>query len=289
MEDKGVSLVVGADGMIGQALADHLERAGKQVLGTVFEHETIPEKMFYLDLAEPVADWQPPGWVSVAYLCAALTSLDHCRREPGETARVNVHHTVALAKTLAASGTFVVFPSSNLVYDGTVPFRKSDDAVCPRTEYGRQKVEAERQLLALGALISVVRFTKVIAPNTSLLRGWIQALQNNEAIHPFSDMVMAPVSLPFAIAVLHRIAKLRLPGIVQVSGKEDVTYEQVARHIAQCVGASPDLVQPMKSTEAGLQLEAIPSYTTLDGTRLRMELRIEPPDVWATIDSVFGL
>ncbi len=119
--------------------------------------------------------------------------------------------------------------------------------------------------------------------------GWIQTLQNNEVVHPFSDMVMAPVPLPFAVNVLHRIAEVRMPGIIQVSGEKDVTYEQVGRHIAHRIGASPDLVQPIRSEEAALQLEAIPSHTTLDTTRLRVDLGMVPPDVWSAIDSVFGL
>ena len=297
MKRKNTPLVVGADGLIGQALADHLMRAGETVVETTRRLGTISEKSLFLDLVEDVSDWRPPCEVSVAYLCAAVTSLERCRREPLQSARVNVHHTVALAKTLVASGTFVIFPSTNLVYDGSIPFRKAEDAVCPVTEYGRQKVEAERQLLALGetvatlsrGLVSVVRFTKVLGPNMPLFKGWIQALQDGETIYPFSDMVMAPVPLSFAVDVLHRVGEARLPGIVQVSGEKDVTYEQVARHIAQCIGASPDLVQPMRSEEAGLQIESIPSHTTLDTTRLRVELGMEPPDVWATIDSVFGL
>jgi dTDP-4-dehydrorhamnose reductase len=102
-------------------------------------------------------------------------------------------------------------------------------------------------------------------------------------------MVMSPVPLPFVVDVLQRIAELRLPGIIQVSGPEDVTYEQIARHIAHRIGANPDLVHHMESKDAGLQLEAAPSYTTLDTTRLRREFSIEPPDIWSTIDLVFGL
>ena len=289
MKQKDVSLVVGADGLIGRALADHLIDAGKSVVETTRQPETTSQRRVFLDLTKDISDWRLPCQVSVAYLCAAVTSLERCRREPEQSAMVNVHNTVALAKVLVASSTFVVFPSTNLVYDGSIPFRKADDPVCPVTAYGRQKAEAERQLLALGNLVSVVRLTKVLRPDMPLIKEWIRALHINKAIHPFSDMVMSPVSLLFAVDVLHRIGEVRPPGIVQVSGERDVTYEQVARYIAQRIGASQDSVQPTTSKEAGVQLNAIPSYTTLDMTRLRTEFRIEPPDVWPTIDLVFGL
>jgi hypothetical protein len=46
---------------------------------------------------------------------------------------------------------------TNLVFDGSVPCRNAHDAACPVTEYGRQKAEAEKQLLALGNMAAVVR------------------------------------------------------------------------------------------------------------------------------------
>lgn len=284
MERRDVVLVVGADGLIGRALSTYLVRAGKSVFETTRRLDIISEKRVFLDLTEDVTKWCPPCHVSVAFLCAAKSSLEHCQREPAESAKVNVHNIVELTKSLVPNGTFVIFLSSNLVYDGSVPFQKADDPVSPQTEYGRQKAEAERQLLPLGDLISVTRFTKVLGPNMPMFKRWTKELQNNQAIHPFSDMVIAPVPLSFAVDVLDRIAEVRLPGIVQVSGEKDVTYEEVGRYIAQRLGASLDLVQPIRSDEKGLNQETVPSHTTFDTTRLRTELGMEPPDVWHTIE-----
>lgn len=122
-----------------------------------------------------------------------------------------------------------------------------------------------------------------------LIKEWLRMLQNEERIHPFSDMVIAPLSLNFAVDVLHRVAGARSPGIFQASAARDVTYAQVGRHIARRLHASPELVQPVRSGEASQSLEAIPRHTTLDTTRLPTEFGLEPPDVWSTLDSVFGL
>ena len=289
MTRRGVSLVIGADGLVGRALTDSLLRAGKSVLGTTRRSNTISKRRVFLDLRGDVSAWRLPCQTSVAYFCAAVSSLECCRREPAESYLVNVCNTVTLAKMLAESGALVIFLSTNLVHDGSKPFRKADDPVCPRTEYGRQKSRVERELSALGDLISIVRFTKVLGANALPFKGWIQALGRGEVIRPFWDTVLSPVPLPFAIRVLHRIAELRLSGIVQVSGERDVTYEQVARDIAKRIRADADLVQPIRSREADVQLEAIPPYTTLDTTRLRMELGMDVPDVWSTIDSVLNL
>jgi dTDP-4-dehydrorhamnose reductase len=283
-------LIVGADGSIGRALAARLVSEGKPVIQTTRRLDTLSETRIFLDLTKEkeVEDWHPPCQVATAYLCAGVSSLEQCRTNPVQSVAVNVSNIVKLAKTLVASGTFVIFLSTNQVYDGSIPFRKAEEPVCPQTEYGRQKAEAERQILVLDNLVSVVRFTKVLNSNMPLFQRWIQALDNHQSIHPFSDMVMAPLPISFAVDVLNRQAEVRLPGIVQVSGEKDVSYLEVANYIAQQIGASLDLVQSLRSKEADLQIESVPLHTTLDTSQMRVELGLESPDVWSAIHSAFS-
>ena len=282
-------LVIGADGLIGRALSDYLKIVGKPVLETTKRPDTISEKRLLLDLAEDISDWQLPEHISVAYICAAVTSLSDCRKDPSQTKKINVTNTVVLARKLVEQGVFVVFPSTNLVYDGLVPSLEPDAPVCPKTEYGRQKAEAEKQLMSLEEMVAIVRFTKILGTETPLFKEWIKALKNNKVIHPFSDMVISPVPLSFAVEVLYRVAEKRLPGIVQVSGRQDVTYEQVALYIAKRIGAGQEQIQPIKAKESGLNIETLCSNTTLDISRLKNELKVMPPDVWKTIEDACEL
>ena len=96
---------------------------------------------------------------------------------------------------------------------GSVPFVKSTDFVKLWIEYGRQKAEAESQLLQFGNMVAIVRFSKIIAPVMPLFQSWIHDLKAGKSIHPFSDMVMAPVSLTFATRVLCDIAENKTSGI----------------------------------------------------------------------------
>ena len=83
-----------------------------------------------------------------AVLAAAVTKLDACERDPEATARVNVEANLALAAMLASQGVYVVFLSSNQVFDGTRPHRLGSEPTSPQTVYGRQKAEVESRLLA---------------------------------------------------------------------------------------------------------------------------------------------
>jgi len=280
-------LVVGADGMFGGALI--AKWASRPFLATTHRVDTISDRRIFLDLTDGASELHPPDGVAVAVICSAITSIERCRLHPDETARFNVNNTLKVAKSIISNGTFVIFLSTNLVYDGSIAFRKAEDPVCPHTEYGRQKAEVEKQLLALGNLASVVRFTKVIGPEDTLLRAWIHSLQNQQTIHPFSDMVMSPISLAFAVGVIDRVANSRLPGIFQVSGSEDITYEEAARYIARRMSRNQDLVEPIRSSEAGLPFVSAPAHTTLDITRLHADLGLETPCVWSTLELMLSL
>lgn len=286
---RPTALVAGADGLLGRALARELAARGLEVIETTRRRDSLSERRVLLDLDEPVAGWRPPCDPDIAFLCAGVTSLDRCKAEPAGSASVNVDATAALARALVERGAFVVFPSTGLVFDGSRPFRDARET-SPRTEYGRQKAEAETRLAAIGRAVAIVRLTKVLGPGSPPHpEQWARALRAGEQVRPLSDLVLAPIALAFAVEALYRVALRRSHGVTQVSASRDVTWADVAGHIARRVGAPPGLVRPASSREAGIDLEAVPAYATLDATRLERELLLAPPDPWAAVDSVIEL
>lgn len=279
-------LIIGADSLIGKALSEKLRSSEKDVLETSRRKEGLSETRIFLDLEHDVSSWDIPENVTTAFFCAAFNSLEYCYREPERTSRVNVDHTVKLTKKLVEKGIFVAFFSTNLVYDGSVPFVKADDPVCPRTEHGKQKAEAEKQLLPMGNLVSTIRFSKIFWPQMPLLQGWLSSLKKKEAIRPFKDKVISPLSLSFAIEVFCRVAEKRISGLLQFSGNGDVTYENIAYQATKRLGVSANLVQPVLALESGVFLEHLPQNTTLDATRLVQELGISMPDIRSTLNVV---
>lgn len=259
------------------------------MLETTRKTDTLSGSRIFLDLGGDLSSWKPPTDTSVAFLFTAETSIEKCQSNPIETARINIRQTLELSRSLTDSGVFVVFPSTNLVFDGSVPKRKVTDPVCPRLEYGKQKASTERQLLQMGDLVSVIRFTKVIPKQYSLFEDWRQALLAGESIHPYSDLMVSPVPLDLALDVFTQIRNERLSGITHVSGTRDVSYADIALHIAKHFSADEKLIQAKSASETGLHDGHLPRHTTLDTTRMQRELGLEAPDPWETIDSVLDL
>jgi dTDP-4-dehydrorhamnose reductase len=98
-------------------------------------------------------------------------------------------------------------------------------------------------------------------------------------------MVMAPLPLSFVVAAIAATVRHQPAGVLQASGPVDITYADVALHIARRVGADSRLVRPQDSSDTGLPAIFAPRNTTLDTSRLQDELGLVAPDVWSTIDS----
>jgi dTDP-4-dehydrorhamnose reductase len=263
----GSVLVTGAEGSIARALLHALATEGNTLWSTTRHRGSVAPQRLLLDLSEPPDQWRlPPVPVDVAFLCAAVASQEQCGSNPTATRLVNVLNTVELARRLVTAGAFVVFISTNLVFSGETPHIEADRPHHPQSAYGRQKAEAERRLLELGNQVSVVRFGKVIAPGMPLLERWVSDLRAGRSIHPFQDMVMAPIALGFAVNVLCRVASARRPGVIQATAARDMTYARAAEVIAERVGANPDLIEPVFRLQTG-QIGG-PNHGTLDCTEL---------------------
>lgn len=282
MRQSGNTLIIGVDGMIGGALMTHLERAGASVQGSYILPQAAGENRFELDLQSDLSSWHPPFPVHTAYICAGITSLDDCRKNPERAERINVKGTMAAAKTLLEQGAFIVFLSSNQVFDGSKPFMESDHPCAPLNEYGRQKAKTELLLREFGDSAAIVRLTKVLGYN-SIFEKWVKALKAGEMIRPFTDMTVAPVPLETVVSVLRLVGDRQESGFWQVSGEKDIPYADAAKLCADIL-AVRHLLQCISSKDSGIVLEAYPKYTSLNIDRIRDTFGIVPPSIEHVIE-----
>jgi dTDP-4-dehydrorhamnose reductase len=283
----GAALVVGATGRLGAALVRALRAAGEQCLATR-RRGPVAADQITLDLeASAPEDFEVPPGVDRAFLCAAVSSEAACRAEPARSRRLNVESSVALAQRLASLGIFVVFPSTDRVFDGSRPLSRPDDAPCPLGAYGAQKAEAESRLLALGDGVAVVRMSKLVDAELPLIRGWRRELRAGRPIAPFSDLRFSPVPLAHAAEVLVAVARARRGGIFQLTADADLSYAEAARELARRLGAPASLVRPVRVREAG-GMPPLPRHGTLACERLRDELGLSLPSLRQGLDALLG-
>lgn len=253
-------LIVGGDSRIGRSIAHTHELAGDGVTATTRRAQKLPGQVS-LDLAaQPTL---PGGRFDVVYFCAASTGLAQCAAAPGETRRINVEATLALMREAARRGAFIVFFSTNLVFDGSRPLVAADATPKPECEYGRQKAEVEQRLAGERLPAAIVRLTKVLEPENALFAQWSAALIRGESIRPFSDRVMAPITLEAAVQTAVTAARRRVPGAVHVSASHDISYADAAGHFARALGSRPELVTPQRAAGTQTVRGGAPRHTSL--------------------------
>jgi dTDP-4-dehydrorhamnose reductase len=282
---KDITLVVGADGMIGAALLKFLRQSKRNVMGTIFLKEFIGGEHIFLDLAQETKDYPFSDHVTTAYICAGVTQLKTCEQDPNGSARINVSGTLSLIQSLMAKGAFVVFLSSNQVFNGLKPHMEPFESPSPLSEYGKQKAAVEEALKNDLDTVAIVRLTKVLGPN-SILSEWYRSLQNQMPIYPFMDMMMSPIALKTVISIISLIGTMRKGGIWQISGEEDISYATAAEWLAEAIKADKKLIHACSTLDSDLYIKKYPPYTTLSTERLRNDFGVEiPPVKWNVYDA----
>jgi dTDP-4-dehydrorhamnose reductase len=281
------AIILGADGNVGSALLQALVARGDVAYGTTRRSPVVKDELV-VDFAAPDIEAARLPEADIAFFCAAMTGFRECRSNPALARQVNVTGPVSLARRLVASGTTVVLLSTNAVFDWSIPRVSATAPRSPVTVYGELKAEAEREFETLGAKASIIRFTKILAPNFGLIGGWIEALSRGEPVTAFADLHTAPVSLDDAVAALLAVADNRAGGIYQVSATDDVSYYQCASYIASRLAADPALVNAGSAREAGIPPEEIIRFSSLDASRVAGITGRPVPDPYAVIDAVYG-
>ncbi len=273
---------------MGKAIVEHLKRSGQKVFTTTRRRGKVSASSLFLDLSWDISAWDIPEGVDRVFICASVTNMEECRRQPEESKKVNVDNMLLLAVRLSEREISIIYPSTSSIFDGQEPNKKADDQACPSAEYGRQKVASEKGILSIGDTHSIIRFTKILGPDNPLINDWVVKLKQKEVIHPFSDVVLAPLTVDFAAQIMIAVAQKESFGIWQASAEKDITYEELARYIAAKLKVEDECVQPISVHESDIIMESVAKYTTLDTTRVERELGFLRPQVWATIDPLYG-
>jgi dTDP-4-dehydrorhamnose reductase len=282
-------LLIGGDSEIARAAHRSVTEHGQASAATTRRADRVAPDRPHLDLAKPLDDWAPPPETDAACIFAAIARLADCANDPAGSSHINVMQTLVLIDKLIARGVFVLFLSTNQVFDGQTPQVPPDAPLSPVSEYGRQKARTENELRARmngGAPIAILRLAKVVSLDMPLIDGWAKALSRGESIRAFDDMMLAPTPTELVVQAIAALMKDRKPGIFQFTGPKDASYAQVGDYTARKLGADPALVTRVTAASAGMPTGATPRNTTMDSTFLRQRHGIAAPEAFDVIDAV---
>ncbi len=279
-------LIVGGDSLIGRYLGGTLSRAGRPFRSTSrrAEAEALP-----LDLAAPDFAAFDGLAFGCAYICAAVTDLRACERDPAAAARVNVEGTLAVMRMLAARGTELVFLSSSQVFDGETPLPDEAAACRPKNAYGRQKLALEAAIAREGLPAAVLRPTKVLAAEpVGMFRLWYERLRRGEPAVAASDMTLAPLAAEEVARAAIALGDRCCRGIWHLSSADELSYAEAAALMAEACGFPPGLVRGEAVPEAQVPAIFRHRYSALDARKIARELGLSMRPARAVLAKLFA-
>lgn len=255
-------LILGGDSKIGKSLFLRLKKNNLNVWRTSRNKNSLGNDCLFFDLAQ---DNINPQLLStkfdVIYFCTSITSISFCENNLIESSKINVINTISLIKNFHDKGSFIIYFSSNQVFDGIIDKVTTDIGPNPQTEYGRQKALVENEIKKLSNT-AIIRLTKVVDYNFTLFQFWIDNLKNNREIKPFHDMYMAPIWIDDLSNFLYFFISNPQSGIYHVSAESDISYQDAAIYIANKLKLNLKLIKPISYKEFGINYA--PNFTSLN-------------------------
>ena len=274
-------LVTGASGLLGRPIYTTLktERTWK-VTGTAFSRESDDLKKVNLSDIDKISSFLDSLKPDIIIHSAAERRPDISMKDPEGTQRLNVDATAAIAEWATTNKAYLIYISTDYVFDGTRPPYKEDSLPNPINDYGRSKRAGELAVLSTCSNSAILRIPILYgdveyleeSAVISLTQKLIDAKDDEKVIidnwatrHPtLTDDVADVIRQMLVYADEHTTLK----GIFHWSSDEAMTKYDMACIIADFIDFSRDRIVPDNKPPAGA---ARPQNSTLDTTQLRIK------------------
>lgn len=248
-------LVTGASGLLGRVLVDELRTAGYAVTGTAFTRSGAG--LDRLDLCDPdavrryVAGVRPDAIIHAA----AERRPDVSEKDPEATVRLNVEASRALAAVARDAGAWLLYLSTDYVFDGSCPPYKPDAPTNPLNIYGRSKRDGETAIRATLADSLILRVPILYGPAEFLGESAVTLIaadllrRKGQQVELDHWAIRYPTFTPDVAIVCRRILEHRerhagLRGTFHFSGDEPMTKYDMGCRMAGMLGLPVDNLMP---------------------------------------------
>jgi dTDP-4-dehydrorhamnose reductase len=225
------SLILGARGMIGSALAKQIPDA---VLGVSLEstekNQVYADIVKYETLFRVFSEHRP----DIVYLCAAISDVDKC--EDLGTNHVNVVGSRNVIRLCEAFNSKLVFFSSSYIFDGKSenPYSVLDEP-SPLNNYGIQKHAVERIILTSDARYIIIRTVGVYGEErmkNNFAKAVIDGIFHGRKVFVPKDQFVNPILSNDLAKIAIRLSD-REQGVFHVAGDTCLSKSDWARQIAK--------------------------------------------------------
>jgi dTDP-4-dehydrorhamnose reductase len=282
-------LITGATGLLGSRLTQLAAAAGHEVHSAYHTRRPSQGTPLPLDInskvdVEKAVRLNAPDALIHA---AAITDVDLCELNPELAMRVNGTATGFLAQECRRVGSFMVYISTDYVFDGRQGQYKEDDQPNPINTYGLSKLHGEEQVRRIDGDFCIAR--------TSVLYGWgrkerpnfatwiHENLRRVQRINVVTDQQVSPTLNTNLAKMLLEVTERRLKGPIHLAGATRLTRYEFATCLARRFDFDENLLTQVKSESISWRARR-PWDSSLNVSRALEVLSNKPAPINAALD-----
>ena len=251
---KPKAAVIGASGLVGQALKRVLEGHAYEVAGTCASRPVAGLTPLDITDLSRLRGFFHSVRPQIVFLAAALTHVDYCEEHPEDALRTNSQGTRNVARMASDFGAHMVFYSTDYIFDGRSGPYDETAVPCPASVYGRSKLEAERAVQEQVSDSLILRTTVVYGWDRASKNFVMQLYQKLQAGIPMlvpEDQWGNPTLVDYLAEASLRLVERGARGIVNVVGRERLPRSEFAKELARTFLLDPGLIQPVPTEQLG--------------------------------------
>lgn len=273
-------LLTGATGLLGYNILNFLADKGYEVIATYhrasIEFNRGDVYWINIDLEDEqkivrnVMEIKP----DIIMHAAAYTDVDGCELNKEKAFKVNYLATKAISYISTKINAYLVYVSTDYVFNGEKGMYKESDLPNPINYYGLTKLLGETAILSLLPESSLIVRTSGLYGYSPMGRknfgiNALEKLLKGEEVYAFHDQYLSPT---YAYTLAERLVKAiekRLIGVLHLAGERLSRYD-FAVSLAQILGIDKALVKPISLYDAKL-IAKRPRDSSLDTSKARLE------------------
>jgi dTDP-4-dehydrorhamnose reductase len=278
-------LVTGASGLLGSKVAELAFSEGYEVYSAYNQH-TInygsPVKMDLTDLDSCRRVFENARPEAVVH-SAALTYVDLCEVEKEKAWRINVYGTELIARLCKEFNCFMVFISTDYVFNGEKGLYSEEDQPDPINYYGYTKLKAEeavRSILNDYCIVrtSVIFGSKPAAGKINFALWVLESLKQKRRINVVIDQINSPTLNTNLAEAMLEILDRKLMGLYHIAGATPISRYDFACLLAEEFKLEKELIQPTTSDKINWVAKR-PKNASLNVAKTQRSLKKKPLNI----------
>ena len=199
---------------------------------------------------------------------------------------VNAKSTQIIAQQCSILNTFLVYVSTDYVFNGNSGMYYESSTPNPLSIYGKSKLEGEKMIQTFSSDWCIARTSTPFGlhPTKKSFPIWvIENLKKQKQIDVLSDQFTSPTYVPNLSKMLIEISERHLDGIFHVAGATKISRYEMARMVSDKLNLDEKLLRDVSINE--LKLEAPrPKDSSLNISKADIILNEKPQKINQSLD-----